>query len=587
MPFPAAFIDELIARSPIDEVVGQYVQLKRSGNNYFGLCPFHGEKTASFSVAPNKQMYYCFGCHKGGGVINFIMDIEGLSYPDAVRFLAKRANLEVPEDERYESQYKAQERLWKLCKDAARFYHSLLKSDAGKGARAYLLKRGLDWGTVVKFGMGFAPDDYHALIPAMERKGYTREELIAANLAAASPKNPQNVYDRFRNRVMFPQIDLRGNIIGFAGRALDKDAKAKYINPTETLIFSKRKFLYAMNLAKSSKRPYIILCEGPMDAIACHQFGFDCAVASQGTALTEDQVNLISKYTDQVIMTYDNDAAGQNATQRAIQMFGRAGVKVKILQLHDAKDADEFLHKFGADPFEVLIQGSENQADYRLLSLEKQFDLTKDEQRVEFTAKAAELISGFASAVEREIYADRAAKAAGISKDAMLLEVNKAFKKRIWREKKQRERQDLDPAAAKLPTDRKLRSEYANTRSAAAEEAVIGMALLEPNLLDRAGELKGAEFSVAFLGRAFDELTALHRQGLRAGLSALQDFSPEENNQLSAIAQRYDRVPEERAFTDCVAVIREENDKKGSANSAADLLALSQAMKKNKGYGGT
>ena len=587
MAFPAAFIDELVARNPIEEVVGQYVQLKRSGANYFGLCPFHGEKTASFSVAPNKQMYYCFGCHKGGGVINFIMDIEGLSYPDAVRFLAKRANLEVPEDERYESQYKAQERLWKLCKDAAKFYHNLLKSDAGKGARSYLVKRGLDWQTVVKFGMGFAPDDYHALIPAMERKGYTREELIAANLAAASPKNPQNVYDRFRNRVMFPQIDLRGNIIGFAGRALDKDAKAKYINPTETLIFSKRKFLYAMNLAKKSKRPYIILCEGPMDAIACHQFGFDCAVASQGTALTEDQVNLISKYTDQVIMTYDNDAAGQNATQRAIQMFGRAGVKVKILQLHDAKDADEFLHKFGADPFEVLIQGSENQADYRLMSLEKQFDLSKDEQRVEFTAKAAELISGFASAVEREIYADRAAKAAGISRDAMLLEVEKAFKKRVWREKRQRERQDLTPAAAKLPADRKLRSEYANTRSAAAEEAVIGMVLLEPSLLDQRGDLTGEAFSVAFLGRAFDSFVRLHREGLRVSLASLQDFSQEESNRLSDIARRYDKVSEERAFTDCVAVIREENEKNGSANSDADLLALSQSLKKNKGYGGT
>ncbi|MBR6118939.1 MAG: DNA primase [Oscillospiraceae bacterium] len=587
MPFPAAFIDELVARNPIDEVVGQYVQLKRSGSNYFGLCPFHGEKTASFSVAPNKQMYYCFGCHKGGGVINFIMEIEGLSYPDAVRFLAKRANLEVPEDERYESQYRAQERLWKLCKDAAKFYHNLLKSDAGMAARAYLVKRGLDWQTVVKFGMGFAPEDYHALIPAMERKGYSREELIAANLAAVSPKNPQNVYDRFRNRVMFPQIDLRGNIIGFAGRALDKDAKAKYINPTETLIFSKRKFLYAMNLAKKSKRPYIILCEGPMDAIACHQFGFDCAVASQGTALTEEQVNLISKYTDQVIMTYDNDAAGQNATQRAIQMFGRAGVKVKILQLHDAKDADEFLHKFGADPFEVLLQGSENQADYRLMSLEKQFDLSLDEQRVEFTAKAAELISGFASAVEREIYADRAAKAAGISRDAMLLEVEKAFKKRIFREKRQRERQDLAPVAAKLPTDRKLRSEYANTRSAAAEEAVIGMALLEPSLLDQRGDLTGAAFSVAFLGRAFDSLVHLHQEGLRVSLASLQEFSQEESNRLSEIARRYDRVSEERAFTDCVAVILEENGKKGSANSAADLLALSQAMKKNKGYGGT
>ncbi|MBR3077301.1 MAG: DNA primase [Oscillospiraceae bacterium] len=587
MAFPAAFIDELIARNPIDEVVGQYVQLKRSGTNYFGLCPFHGEKTASFSVAPNKQMYYCFGCHKGGGVINFIMEIEGLSYPDAVRFLAKRANLEVPEDERYESQYKEQERLWKLCRDAAKYYHELLKSDAGKNARTYLKHRGLDWPTIVKFGMGFAPDDYHALIPAMERKGYSREELIAANLAAVSQKNTQNVYDRFRNRIMFPQIDLRGNVIGFAGRALDKDAKAKYINPTETLIFSKRKFLYAMNLAKKSKRPYIILCEGPMDAIACHQYGFDCAVASQGTALTEDQVNIISKYTDQVIMTYDNDAAGQNATQRAIQMFGRAGVKVKILKLHDAKDADEFLHKFGADPFEVLIQGSENQADYRLLSLENQYDLTKDEQRVEFSAKAAELISTFQSSVEREIYADRAAKAAGISKEAMLLEVGKAFKKRIWREKRKKEREDLSPVSSNLPTDRTLRSAYGNPRSAAAEESVIGLALLEPGLLDQSGELTGDAFSVPFLGRAFDCMVRLHRDGLRVSLSALQDFTPEENNRLSAISQRFDRVNDERGFTDCVAVILEEHGKLQENNTDESLLALASSLKKNKGYGGT
>ncbi len=587
MPFPAAFIDELIARNPIDEVVGQYVQLKRSGSNYFGLCPFHGEKTASFSVAPNKQMYYCFGCHKGGGVINFIMDIEGLSYPDAVRFLAKRANLEVPEDEQYQSQYREQERLWRLCKDAAKYYHELLKSEAGKSAREYLLRRGLDWATVVKFGMGFAPDDYHALIPAMERKGYSREELIAANLAAVSQKNAQNVYDRFRNRIMFPQIDLRGNVIGFAGRALDKEAKAKYINPTETLIFSKRKFLYAMNLAKKSKRPYIILCEGPMDAIACHQFGFDCAVASQGTALTEDQVNIISKYTDQVIMTYDNDAAGQNATQRAIQMFGRAGVKVKILQLHDAKDADEFLHKFGADPFEVLIQGSENQADYRLIALQSQFDLSKDEERVEFTAKAAELISGFASAVEREVYADRAAKAAGISKDAMLLEVSKSFKNRTRRERRQQERRDLSPAVTGLPEDRSLRSEYKNPRSAAAEEQLIGLALLEPGLMDLAPELQGEEFSVSFLGRAYEALRRLHREGLRVSLAALQDFTPPESARLSAISQRYDRVSGEQAFEDCVRVIQNEHRKSQDNNSEAALFAFSQALKKDKGYGGT
>lgn len=586
MAFPPAFIDELIARNPIEEVVGQYVQLKRSGSNYFGLCPFHGEKTASFSVAPNKQMYYCFGCHKGGGVIEFVKEIEGLSYPDAVRWLAKRANLEVPEDERYASQYKEQERLWRLCKDAARFYHELLKSDAGKGAREYLVRRGLDWATVVKFGLGFAPDDFHALLPAMERKGYTREELVAANLAAVSQKNAQNVYDRFRNRIMFPQIDLRGNVIGFAGRALDKDAKAKYINPTETLIFSKRKFLYAMNLAKKTKRPYIILCEGPMDAIACHQYGFDCAVASQGTALTEDQVNLISKYTDQVLMTYDNDAAGQNATQRAIQMFGRAGVKVKILKLHDAKDADEFLHKFGADPFEVLIQGSENQADYRLLSLQSQFDLTKDDQRVEFTARAAELISTFRSAAEREVYADRAAKAAGISREAMLLEATKAYKKRLNREKRQQERRDLSPATASLPTERSLRSVYSNPRSAVAEEQVIGLALLEPSLMDLAGELTGAAFSVPFLGRAFDGLLRLHREGLRVSLAALQDFTPEENSRLSAIAQRYDKVTGEQAFRDCVNVILEEKGKKSGSNTDEELIAVAARLKKEKGYGG-
>ena len=586
MAFPAAFLDELVARNPIDEVVGQYVQLKRSGSNLFGLCPFHGEKTASFSVAPNKQMYYCFGCHKGGGVINFIMEIEGLSYPDAVRFLAKRANLEVPEDEQYQSQYREQERLWNLCRDAARFYHATLKSDLGKPARDYLLRRGLDWATVVKFGIGFAPDDYHSLLPAMERRGYTREELIAANLAVVSQKNAQNVYDRFRNRIMFPQIDLRGNVIGFAGRALDKDAKAKYINPTETLIFSKRKFLYAMNLAKKSKRPYLIVCEGPMDAIACHQFGFDCAVATQGTALTEDQVNQISKYVDQVIMTYDNDAAGQNATQRAIEMFARAGVKVKILKLHDAKDADEFLHKFGADPFEVLLQGSENQADYRMLSLQSQFDLTQDEQRAEFSAKAAELIATFRTTPEREIYAERAAKAAGITKDAMMLEVEKAFKRRINREKRQQEKADLSPVTTLLPSDRSLRSEYQNPRSARAEEEALAQVLLAPELLDKANGLTGAEFSVEFLGRAYDALNARAQAGLQVSLAVLEGFTSEETARLSAVCQREDRVADEQAFCDCVRVIREEHEKGSRTNTSEDLMALSKKLRANKGYGG-
>ena len=330
----------------------------------------------------------------------------------------------------HDCQNKEQERLYQLCRDAAKYYHELLKSDVGKEAREYLIQRGLDWPTAVKFGLGFAPDDFHSLQSAMKRLDYTREELVAADLCAVSRKNKSNIYDRFRGRIMFPQIDHMGNVIGFAGRAVGKNAGPKYINPTETLIFSKRKFLYAMNLAKKTKRAYFLLCEGPMDAIACHQFGFDCAVASQGTALTEDQVRLIRQFTNRVILNYDNDAAGQNAARRAIQMFGQAGVKVNILKLLDAKDADEFLHKFGAATFEALIQGAEKQAEFLFSCLKSRFDLTKDDQRVEFAAKAAELISTFRSAAEREVYVDRAAKAAGVSRAAMLSETTKAYRKR-------------------------------------------------------------------------------------------------------------------------------------------------------------
>lgn len=585
MAFPQAFLDELIARNPIEEVVGQYVQLKRSGANYFGLCPFHGEKTPSFSVAPNKQMYYCFGCHKGGGVINFIMEIESLSYPDAVRFLAQRVNLEVPDDRAYQSQYREQERLIALCKDAARFFHERLKGEEGARARAYLIGRGLDWSTVQRFGIGYAPDDWRTLSDEMERRGYTRAELLAADLAVNREKNGKtNFYDKFRDRVMFPLIDVRGNVIAFSGRVLDGERKPKYMNSGETLIFQKRKFLYAMNLVKKSKQGRIILCEGPLDVIACHQFGFDCAVASQGTALTEEQVNIISKYTDQVIMTYDSDSAGQNATQRAINLFAKAGVRVKILRLNGAKDPDEYLRKYGADSFAVLLQESENQADYRLLTLQSQFDLSVDEQRVEFSQKAAELISTFQNSVEREIYADRAAQAAGISKEAMLLEVGKAYKKRIYREKRQKEKIDLSPVTTIQPKSRQMH--YDNIRSARAEESLLAQSLMEPALLDRSDGLTGEAFSSPVLGRAFDALLQRHRQGLAVSLAVLEGFSQEEMSHLSAVCQGTDRVAGERAYDDCVAIVREEHRKAQQGNSESDLLDLQARLKTKKGYGG-
>lgn len=340
MAFPQPFLDALTERNPIDEVVGQYVSLTRRGSNLFGLCPFHSEKTASFSVAPDKGIYYCFGCHAGGGVINFIMQIEGLDYPDAVRFLAKRAGLEVPEDENYRSQYQKQERLWALCKDAARFFRQQLFSPAGTEAQAYIQKRALSMETVKRFGLGFSPNAWAELTDAMKEKGYKLDELVDAGLSLRGKNG--GVYDRFRNRLMFPIIDIRNNIIGFGGRVMD-DSTPKYLNSPETIIFNKRKNLFALNIARKSKQGRIILTEGYMDAIALHQYGFDCAVASLGTSLTEEHANILAKYTNQVILTYDGDEAGQNATRRAIPMLEKTGIQVRVLRMQGAKDPDEFL----------------------------------------------------------------------------------------------------------------------------------------------------------------------------------------------------------------------------------------------------
>ncbi len=584
MAFPPSFIDDLVARNPIEDVVGQYVQLKRSGANYFGLCPFHGEKTASFSVAPNKQIYYCFGCHKGGGVINFIMEIENLSYPDAVRFLAKRVGMEVPEDEQYQSRYKAQERLWKLCREAARFFHETLMSDQGKQARQYLTQRGLSKSTVTRFGLGFAPDQWTALTDEMIRRGYTRQELMDAGLVVSREKNGKtSYYDKFRNRVMFPIIDLRGNVIAFGGRVMD-DSKPKYLNSPETGIFNKRKNLFALNIAKKSKQGRIILCEGYMDTITLHQYGFDCAVASLGTALTEEQVNLLSKYTEQVVLTYDSDAAGQDATRRAIPMLEKAGIQVKILRMEGAKDPDEYLKKFGADRFAVLLQGSENQAEYRLQTLQRQYDLTSDEQKVEFLQKAAQLIATFPNAVEREVYAGRAAQAVGIGLEAMKMEVSRAYKKRTNRAERRREQQLLSPAAAIQPKVRSIR--YDNVRSAAAEEGILYQVLREPALFDQAGDLTGSQFSVPVLGRAFDELRDRHERGLQVSLAVLEDFTPDELTHLSAVAQKQDALVSEAAFSDYLSVIREQSQKTQQNLSQDALMDLQARLKRKKGYGG-
>lgn len=304
---------------------------------------------------------------------------------------------------------------------------------------------------MTRFGLGFAPNEWSSLLDEMVKKGYTKEELLEAGLAVKSQKG--GIYDRFRNRLMFPIIDVRGNIIGFGGRVMD-DSTPKYLNSPETIIFNKRKNLFALNIAKKSKQGRIILTEGYMDAIALHQYGFDCAVASLGTSLTEEHANLLAKYTNQIVLIYDGDEAGQNATRRAIPMLEKVGLQVKILRMQGAKDPDEFLRKFGADRFSLLLDQSENQAEYRLQSLRRKYDLTQDDQRVAFLSDAAEMVSTLQSAVEREVYGRRAAEAAGVSYDAIKLEVQKAFKKRIAREKRSRKPRTSRPRSSSSPMSR-------------------------------------------------------------------------------------------------------------------------------------
>ncbi len=582
MPFPDTFLEELVARNPLEDVVGEYVRLTRRGRDLVGLCPFHAEKTASFSVSPSKQLFFCFGCHRGGGVIQFIKEEEGLDFPDAVRFLAKRAGMEVPEDRGHVSAYRRQEHLRALCKDAARYYRDELYGPAGQGARDYLTRRGVSPKTAVRFGLGFAPDGWSGLLDAMRLKGYEKQDLFDAGLLVKSQKG--SFYDRFRNRLMFPIIDVSGNVIGFGGRVMD-DSKPKYLNSPETPVFNKRKNLFALNFARKSKQGRIILTEGYMDAMALHQYGFDCAVASLGTSLTEEHATLLAKYTRQVVVTYDSDEAGQSATRRAIELLEKAGVQVRVLRMQGAKDPDEFLKAYGPDRFKLLLDQSEDHAAYGLETLRRKYDLGQDDQRVAFLHEAAAFVAGLNSAVEREVYGTRAAELGGITAGAMQLEVDKALRQRRAKEKKRQERHDLAPAAAQQPHSRALH--YANVRSAMAEENLLAMLLKEPALFSRCAGLRAEQFSAPLLGRAYEQLRRRREEGLAVNLAALgETFTPEELSHLSAVAMKRDNLVSDQAADDCLRTIREESERT-RITAPEDLLDLRRRLQQKKGYGGT
>jgi DNA primase len=588
--FPQNFLDELIARSDIVDVVGSYVQLTRKGSNLFGLCPFHSEKTGSFSVSPDKQIYYCFGCKRGGGVVNFIMEEENLTFPDAVRFLAKRAGLEVPEEDGDRDAGRRRQRLLDLNRDAARFYYQTLQGPQGEGVRDYLQKRRITRATAVKFGMGASPDAWDALLLAMTKKGYTKSELLEAGLVVQNRNG--GLYDKFRNRLMLPVIDTRGDVVAFGSRVLDK-SEPKYMNSSETPVYSKRRVLYGLNLAKKTKRPNIILCEGNLDIVTLHQAGFDNAVASMGTALTVEQTRLLSRFTKELVLCYDNDNAGKIATERALQILNNSEFTVRVLQLprrlvdgeYVKQDADDFIKFQGADAFERLLTGSENGTEFRMAQIAGKYDLGDDQSRVAYCEEVSRLLATLTNPVEREIYTVRAAECAKITPEAMKLQVQHAFRRRQSQENRAALRKELNPAAQLQPKERTFR--YENLRSARAEEGILRLLVLDASLFGDQPPLKQREFSSPLLGKAFFLLWQAREEGRPVSVAALAgQLDQEEMNHITAVCQQPESVHNARqALTDYINVVKTEAEKR-AGNAVDPLLAATEKYKNKKGTGG-
>ena len=586
MRFSDTFLDEVVARNDIADVVSSYVTLTRKGSNLFGLCPFHNEKTPSFSVAPDKQIYHCFGCKKGGSVINFIMEIEGLSFPEAVAFLAKRANLPLPAEEEQTGADRMRRRVLELNRTAARWYYEQLQQPQGAAVQSYLDRRQIRKNIAVRFGMGASLNEWDALTHAMRAKGYSKEELLAAGLAAAGKNG--GIYDKFRNRLMLPVIDSRGDVVGFGSRVND-NSSTKYMNTTETLAFSKRRVLYGLNLAKKTKRPNIILCEGNLDVVTLHQAGFDNAVASMGTALTQEQVRLLSRFTKELVLCYDNDKAGQLATDRALELLRNTEFKVKVLRLpqrlvdgnYVKQDADDFIKYQGRDAFETLLSGSENGVEFTMSQIAGKYDLKDDKGRIGYAGEIAEALCKLDDPVEREVYTTRAAEAASLPVDAMRMEVSRAAKRQRAKARKQQERRELNPAASLQPAERSIR--YQNLRSAMAEEGVIRLLSQDESLFPDETPVRAEEFSSPLLGRIYGELWQRRGHVSMAAMAAV--LTAEEMNHLTSLLQKPESTANApQALADYIRIIKEEYTKRTAGFDP--LAAARDTYKDKKGYGG-
>ena len=538
---PHEYIEELTRRTDITELIGSYVQLKRKGRLYGGLCPFHSEKSPSFYVYPDTQSFYCFGCGAGGDAITFAKKINSIDYPEAVKMLAARAGMPEPQED--DKTGRMRSRILSMNKEAARFFHACLNStvEEARQARAYWRRRGLDDKTIVRFGLGYAPNDGQALYQFLRDKGYNQQELDASGLFKRSPSG--RIYCLFWKRVMTPIFDLRGNIIAFGGRVLD-DSKPKYVNSPETLVYHKSDTVFALQIAKRSASRRFVLCEGYMDVISMQQAGIDTAVCACGTALTPDQVRLISEYADEVILSYDSDEAGQKATLRSLELFRNSPVKVGVLQIPGAKDPDEYIKKYGAERFKALLDGVGNALDFRLGRLRSQYDLSQDAQRLEYVKQAVDLLAERSSPTEQEVYAGRLAEETNISKTAIMTQLGTAVKKAGSKRRREHDRQVLRSGEMD-----QIKVSYTAGGSQAlgivsAQQRLLAAILREPRYLDLVqGQLTAEQFIQPQQKELYQAMVDCRQQGVDISLATLRAFVSEEAlNELSHLAAQYSDV---------------------------------------------
>lgn len=569
---PEDIINEIKYRNDIETAISQYVNLKRRGKNLVGLCPFHSEKTPSFTVYPENGSFYCFGCGVGGDVFTFTGLIENLDYIESVKLLAERSGITLPQDGYDDSMQRLKKRIYDINRDTARFFHAFLMSPGGKWALDYLTGRGLTLKTIKHFGLGAAPDSWDSLIHHLKEKGYTESDMLAANVIGKSQRG--SLYDRFRKRVMFPIINIRGNIVAFSGRAMPGDDKqgGKYVNTADTPVYKKSENLFGINFAKNVCSERVILVEGNMDVISLHQAGFENTVAPLGTAFTTEQANLLSRYTKEIVLMLDADAAGQKAVRRASELLENTGLSVRVVVVPDGKDPDEYIKKNGKERFAALLEGAVSDMEYKLLTAAKDINLDNEDGRLKYLATAAEIIAASDDIMTRDIYIGRLSEKYGVSRTALNARIEE-LRKRNRRQKQKKEISDIiRPKYTKDDINPERRKSVKGT---AAEETLIAVLMKNPDFYKIALDKLPPEKMLTSLNRRIYEtiLSVLERGGTLDISVFAEKLLPAEIGYLVSLqnSEKAGKNPE-IVLKDCIGVILEEDMLLKSAETAENSV---------------